>query len=129
MSVGRLRARVDEAERALQSHGARTRSQAARLKTRLHRLWPWLWMGSGATLGVLAEQRMSSPPADSNRPVAGSSPSAPLSLLASVPWSLLLAVIDRALELAHRDGDGSAQADATAAEPAGGSNATVHIGD
>ena len=104
MSLAKLRARVRAAECSVQTHAADTRSIGARLHRRLQRAWPWLWLGSGATLGIIAEQRMVMPSA---RPRSGRAnnandrPSAPPSLLASLPWGLILGWVDRALTLAE----------------------------
>ncbi len=101
MSLTELRSRVHDAESALDTHAARTRRHGARLRDRLHAAWPWLWVGSGVTLGVIAERRTATPPAPRDRP-AGASNQAAQSLFSQLPWGLLLAVVDRAMALSER---------------------------
>lgn len=100
MSLTRLRSAIHEAERVLDSHSATTRSHGDKLRARLHAAWPWLWLGSGAALGAIAEQRMSMPATAAVEPVHAGKPSPSPSLFASLPWGLMLAVLDRALALA-----------------------------
>lgn len=111
MTLASLRAQVDAADSALQSHVAASRRHGELWRARLHAAWPWLWLGSGALLGVLAERRVSSPApsvkqtSPAGQPTATAAPS----LLASVPWLLLLDLLDRAMRLADRpneQGDG-----------------------
>ena len=110
MSLYRLRARVDQAEQALETHTATTQQHGANLRARLQRAWPWLWVGTGATVGVITERRMAAvPAAPSPAPATAATQSSPPSLLASLPWGLILGLIDRALIMSDRDAEAGRQ--------------------
>jgi hypothetical protein len=104
MNLAHLRSKIQEAESAIDAHTAAARCHVVSLRARVHAAWPWLWLGSGATLGVIAERRTAMPPAPRDRP-AGASHQTALSLFSQLPWGLLLAVVDRAMALSERSAD------------------------
>jgi hypothetical protein len=116
MSLTRLRARVADAERSLDAHAAATRLHGSRLRARLDAAWPWLWVGGGAVLGVITEQRSAAPAARSTPADNSNAPAPQPSVFASLPWGLLLALLDRAMVLAERDAASARQSPEQKAE-------------
>lgn len=109
MSLGRRRAEVRAQTREVQALRARSANDARGVAGRVRELWPWLWVGGGAVLGAVLERDLD------RRPRAR--PGLSFSLLAALPWGVLVPLLERALR-APTSGD-AAQTAASSDEGTG----------